>query len=150
MIWQGTSLIDATSGQTLASATRDFITLELDGAPAQKLRITSDNPSLFQAESAGYTFRAGTGDYVLERSSFTTSLYVAHCAGRGYTLQRKSSGFVSARREINRADGTTVAVTRSLPNGDLEVITRCPLDMDIVFMTWALTFVDTPTRRTKF
>lgn len=149
MIWKGNELLDATTGTVLAEATSDSITFDPSGTPVT-LEITSDNPSDFRAAAGDFTFAADGAGFVLERTSFTTSVYVARCEDRSYTLQRKSSGFLSTRRFISKADGTPVAVTRAQPNGDLEVNARRPLDIDLVFMTWALTYVDTPARRTLY
>lgn len=149
MIWQGSELIDAASGAVLAQGSSDRITFD-PGGDEVTLEIVSDNPSRFWASSGDFSFDSDGVDYVLERASFTTSAYVARCGDETYTLQRKSSGFSSARRIIAHADGTPVAVTRARPNGDLEVNARGPLTLDLVFMTWGLTFVDTPNRRTLY
>ena len=55
---------------------------------------------------------------------------------------------------IRPGNGTVVATTRAEMDGDLVVEPHvkldAPLDLDLVFMSWALTYVDTPTRRTNY
>lgn len=55
---------------------------------------------------------------------------------------------------IRPGNGTVVATTCAEMDGDLvvepHVTLDAPLDLDLVFMSWALTYVDTPTRRTNY
>ncbi|WCZ39394.1 hypothetical protein [Corynebacterium jeddahense] len=55
---------------------------------------------------------------------------------------------------IRPGNGTVVATTCAEMDGDLvvepQVKLDAPLDLDLVFMSWALTYVDTPTRRTNY
>lgn len=143
MIWQGFSLIDG--HRALATATPDSVT-----AGHTVLRITSDNPVKFRA------FDVASGDeYELRKAGITVSRYAADCAGRHYTLRR-----AGLRRDIRDASGELVAVVRGRASGDLEVDVAEPtlrvggfgeLELvDLAFMTWGLTLVDAPARRTRY
>ena len=134
MIWQGASLVDDTT--PLAKATPSTITVG-----ERTLRITSDNPTRFIALDDDTREQ-----FTLSKAGLTVSRYAAECAGRRYTLRRWGR-----TREIRDGVGTLVATTRGRANGDLqvEVLAEAPL-VDVVFMTWALTFVDTPARRTLY
>lgn len=153
MIWQGATLID--DQRSLAETTPDTIV-----AGGHVLRIASDNPVKFRA------FDVDTGEeYLLRKAGLTVSRYAAECAGRRYTLNRAGfdflAGAVAPKREIRDAYGELVAVTRGFPSGDLGVDVGGGADgagggldaapfLDLVFMSWALTFVDAPTRRTRY
>lgn len=145
MIWQGTALIDApfpaeVVGDRLIVGTSTLELVSTD--PADIRALTDDGAS-----------------YRLFKSGLSVTRYRAECAGRQYRLNRISG----TRREIIDATGTVIARTRAMYNGDLEVDgaadTKGPvsaasgegnqLAIDLGFMTWALTYVDTPTRRTR-
>lgn len=134
MIWQGALLYDDTT--PLAEATPTAITVG-----ERTLRITSDNPARFIALDCDTREQ-----FTLHKAGLTVSRYVAECAGRHYTLRRRG-----LTREIRDGAGALVATTRGRANGDLqvEVLAEAPL-VDVVFMTWALTFIDTPARRTLY
>lgn len=134
MIWQGASLYDDTT--PLAEATPTTITVG-----ERTLRITSDNPARFIALADDTREQ-----FTLRKAGLTVSRYTAECAGHHYTLRRRG-----LHREIRDGVGTLVATTRGMASGDLqvEVLGEAPL-VDVVFMTWALTFVDTPARRTLY
>lgn len=134
MIWQGASLVDDTT--PLAKATPSTITVG-----ERTLRITSDNPTRFIALDDDTREQ-----FTLRKAGLTVSRYAAECAGRRYTLCRRGRA-----REIRDGAGAPVATTRGRANGDLQVdmLFDAPL-VDVVFMTWALTFVDTPARRTLY
>ena len=154
MIWRGASLID--DQRSIAQSTPDTIT-----GGETVLRITSDNPVKFRAFDV-----ATNEEYLLRKAGFTVSRYAADCAGRRYTLNRAGfdllSGAVTPKREIrnNDGDGELIAVTRGFPSGELGVDVAEPtlradgFDeiqlVDLAFMTWALTFVDAPARRTRY
>ena len=154
MIWQGASLID--DQRSIAQSTPDTITVG-----ETVLRVTSDNPVKFRAFDV-----ATNEEYLLRKAGFTVSRYAADCAGRRYTLNRSGfdllSGAVTPKREIrnNDGDGELIAVTRGFPSGELGVEVAEPtlraagFDeiqlVDLAFMTWALTFVDAPARRTRY
>ncbi|WP_291314158.1 hypothetical protein [Corynebacterium sp. UBA2622] len=131
MIWQGTSLIDApeptsfTDGELVVGR--------------ERLRLTSEDPADIRAVAPdGRAFR-------LRKAGFTVSRYEALCDGRAYRARRTSG----SRREITGPDGTVVARTRGRADGSLEVDPVGGFTLDLAFITWALTYVDTPTRRTR-
>ncbi|MGV0389427.1 hypothetical protein [Corynebacterium sanguinis] len=140
MIWQGRSLVDGPT--TVAEATADAVVVG-----AVTLSVSSSSPADVRATAPdGSTFRVA-------KAGLTVSRYCAECAGRTYALNRTSG----KRREILDADGRVVARTRGLASGDLEVdLAGSAADegpevlLDVVFMSWALTFVDAPTRRTLY
>lgn len=137
MIWHSTSLIDD-HGSHLASSTDATITYGSD-----ELRVVTDSATDFRAVDE----RTGE-EYRVWKSGLTVTRYAADCAGRRYSLNRVGH---RPRREIRAVgSGEIVAVTRGHLSGDLEVRPRRALDLDLVFMSWALTHVDTPTRRTLY
>lgn len=134
MIWKGASLYDDTT--SLAQATPTTITIG-----ERTLRITSDNPARFIALDDDTREQ-----FTLYKAGLTVSRYAAECAGRRYTLRRRGR-----TREIRDGVETLVAATCGMASGDLQVemLAEAPL-VDVVLMTWALTFVDTPARRTRY
>ena len=106
-----------------------------------ELRFRSMNPARLRAVSAGGE------EFVLRKRSLTVSRYTAHCADRDYTLSRVG---VRGCREIRDAAGQLCAVTTPKADGSLEVELHAPLTLDLVFITWALTFVDAAVRRTYY
>ena len=152
MIWQGASLID--DQRSIAESTPDTITVG-----ETVLRVTSDNPAKFRAFDV-----ATNEEYLLRKAGFTVSRYAADCAGRRYTLNRSGfdllSGAITPKREIRDGAGELIAVTRGFPSGELGVDVAEPtlradgFDeiqlVDLAFMSWALTFVDAPARRTRY
>lgn len=156
MIWRGSTLYD--DHRSIAQSTPDTIRVTGDTGAAV-LRITADNPVRFRA------FDVGTGgEYELRKAGLTVSRYVASCAGRRYTCNRTGfdflAGAITPKREIRDASGELIAVTRGFPSGELGVNVAEPtlrlggVDeiqlVDLAFMTWALTFVDAPARRTRY
>lgn len=152
MIWQGVSLID--DQRSVAHSTPDTITVG-----ETVLRVTSDNPVKFRAFDV-----ATNEEYLLRKAGFTVSRYAADCAGRRYSLNRAGfdllSGAITPKREIRDGGGELLAVTRGFPSGDLGVDVAEPMLradgfdeiqlVDLVFISWALTFVDAPARRTRY
>lgn len=152
MIWQGASLID--DQRSIAESTPDTVTVG-----ETVLRIASDNSAKFRAFDV-----ATNEEYLLRKAGFTVSRYAADCAGRRYTLNRSGfdllSGAITPKREIRDGAGELIAVTRGFPSGELGVDVAEPtlradgFDeiqlVDLAFMTWALTFVDAPARRTRY
>ena len=152
MIWQGASLID--DQRSVAHSTPDTITVG-----ETVLRVTSDNPVKFRAFDV-----ATNEEYLLRKAGFTVSRYAADCAGRRYSLNRAGfdllSGAITPKREIRDGGGELLAVTRGFPSGDLGVDVAEPMLradgfdeiqlVDLVFISWALTFVDAPARRTRY
>ena len=109
-------------------------------------------------------FDVGTGgEYALRKAGLTVSRYVAICAGRRYTCNRTGfdflAGAITPKREIRDASGELIAVTRGFPSGELGVNVAEPTlrsggvgevqMVDLAFISWALTFVDAPARRTR-
>jgi len=152
VIWQGASLID--DQRSVAHSTPDTITVG-----ETVLRVTSDNPVKFRAFDV-----ATNEEYLLRKAGFTVSRYAADCAGRRYSLNRAGfdllSGAITPKREIRDGGGELLAVTRGFPSGDLGVDVAEPMLradgfdeiqlVDLVFISWALTFVDAPARRTRY
>lgn len=103
-----------------------------------RLTIASTMPALVRA-----------GDYSLRKQGLTVQVYAASCAGRQYLVRRTGFG-PSKRREILSASGAVVATTRAVAGGrELEL--RCnELNLDVVFISWALTWIDLPVRRTYY
>ncbi|WKD57260.1 hypothetical protein CAPI_03490 [Corynebacterium capitovis DSM 44611] len=133
--WRGTSLIDA---PVATSATPAGITVG-----AETLRVISDNPVDFRASGTdGSTYR-------VHKRGLTVARYDAHCAGRDYSVNRTGVG---KRRDIVDSAGIVVARTREHVDGTLDVLVAddpsAEVMVDVAFISWALTFVDTPTRRT--
>ena len=134
MIWQGSTLLDA---PTTASVTDGELRVG-----AERLRLTSENPTDVRAVAPdGSAYR-------LRKAGVTVARYEATCDGRAYTARRTRG----ARREIIDASGAVVARTHGRADGSLEahvVGEPTPGRMrDLVFLTWGLTYVDCPTRRT--
>ena len=152
MIWQGSSLLD--DHRPIAHSTPDALTVG-----ETVLRIVSDKPVKFSAVDV-----ATGAEYLLRKSGFTVSRYVADCAGRRYTCNRSGfdllSGAATPKREIRDASGELIAVTRGFPSGELGVNVAEPTPrsggvgevqmVDLAFISWALTFVDAPARRTRY
>ena len=134
MIWQGSSLLDAPTTASVADG-------ELRMG-AQKLRLTSEDPTDVRA------FAPDGSAYRLRKAGFTVARYEATCDARAYTARRTRG----ARRDITDSSGRVVAVTHGRADGSLEVHPvgdPTPERMrDLVFITWGLTYVDCPTRRT--
>ena len=109
------------------------------------LRFRSMNPAHLRAESDVRE------EFALRKRSLTVSRYTAHCGdprdGRDYTLSRVG---VRGCREIRDAAGQLCAVTTPKHDGSLEVELHAPLTLDLVFITWALTYVDAAVRRTYY
>lgn len=152
MIWQGSSLLD--DQRPIAHSTPDSLTVG-----ETVLRIASDNPVNFRAVDV-----ASGSEYLMRKAGFTVSRYTADCAGRRYTCNRSGfdllSGAAAPEREIRDASGELIAVTRGFPTGDLGVDMAEPTLrpdgfgevqlVDLAFISWALTFVDAPARRTRY
>ena len=152
MIWRGSTLYD--DHRSIAQSTPDTITVG-----ETVLRVTSDNPVKFRAFDV-----ATNEEYLLRKAGFTVSRYAADCAGRRYSLNRSGfdllSGAITPKREIRDASGELIAVTRGFPSGELGVNVAEPTlrsggvgevqMVDLAFMSWALTFVDAPARRTRY
>ncbi|OFP34628.1 MULTISPECIES: hypothetical protein [unclassified Corynebacterium] len=105
------------------------------------LRFRSMNPAHLRAESADGE------EFAVRKRSLTVSRYTAHCGDRDYTLTRVG---MRGRREIRDAAGELCAVTTPKADGSLEVELHSALTLDLVFITWSLTYVDAAVRRTYY
>lgn len=140
MIWEEQAL----AGAPVETAfDPDTSTLEVGH---QRLRVVSDNP--VDVRAVGPDGSA----YRLSKRGLTVSHYEAVCGGRHYTARRAGGRGLGKRREIRDASGRLVAVTRGLPNGDLEVELPAGegFTLDVAFVSWALLLVDAPVRRTLY
>lgn len=139
MIWQSTSLIDGPVNAHFDETSNTLV------AGSEALQFTSTDPTDLRAVDAdGRTYR-------LVKRSITVARYEAICAGRHYTA-RRAGGFIDRRREIANEAGEPVAVAVGKLNGDLELQptgAEVPF-VDLLFISWALTYVDAPTRRTLY
>ncbi|WP_342318202.1 hypothetical protein [Corynebacterium mayonis] len=133
MRWQDTVLVGAPFDASFDSGVLSVGCVQL--------RILSDSGEDVRAVTPeGAAFR-------LRKVSLTVNRYEASCDGREYEANRTRG----SRREIRNAEGSIVARTRAHLDGSLEVDlagTPAP-EVDVGFITWALTYVDTPGRRTK-
>lgn len=147
MIWKDTVLVGAPVPTAFDPATGIL------AIGSEELRFVSDTATDVRAVAAdGRSYR-------LVKRSMTTSRYEAICGsagddGRRYTARRTGGHLFERRRDITDVHGELVAETRGLPNGDLELIpaaeeTAASL-VDFAFISWGLTYVDAPTRRTLY
>lgn len=139
MIWQSTSLIDGPVNAHFDETSNTLI------AGSETLQFTSTDPTDLRAVDADGR------EYRLVKRSITVARYEAICAGRRYTA-RRAGGFIDRRREIANEAGEPVAVAVGKLNGDLELQptgAEVPF-VDLLFISWALTYVDAPTRRTLY
>lgn len=141
MIWKGLSLIDA---PVVTEYLADQATLVIG---RETLRVVSDNATDVRAASAdGRSYR-------LVKRSATVARYEAICDGARYLARRTGGRLWEKRREITDGSGRLVAVTRGLPNGDLELEVAGGAEeftVDLAFISWALLLVDAPVRRTLY
>lgn len=140
MIWREHTLYREATGETVA-AVEESESGDVLRYGCHELRFRSMNPAHLRAVSA-----VGE-EFVLRKRSLTVSRYTAHCGGRDYTLSRVG---VRGCREIRDAAGQLCAVTTPKAHGSLEVELHAPLTLDLVFITWALTYVDAAVRRTYY
>lgn len=133
MIWNGSSLVDG----PVTVAHVDGETLILG---EQQLRVVSENHTDMRAvDPDGALYRA-------RKVGLTVSRYRAECAGRAYSVNRTGAG---TRREIlAQPGGQIVGRTRGCPDGSLVLEPQGTAGIDLVFISWAMTYVDAPTRRT--
>lgn len=132
MRWQGTSLIDAPTPASFTDGVLEF--------GEHRLRFVSQDPVDVRAvDQDGRPYR-------LRKAGLTVSRYEAVCDTRVYTARRS----FGKRREIVRADGSVAATTQARADGALEVAPAGELTLDLVFISWALTYVDASARRTLY
>ena len=144
MIWREHTLYREATGETVAvvdeSESGDVLRFG-----CHDLRFRSMNPAHLRAASADGE------EFVLRKRSLTVSRYTAHCGGprdgRDYTAYRFGA---RGRREIRDAAGQLCAVTTPKADGSLKVELCGEPTLDLVFITWALTYVDAAVRRTYY
>lgn len=135
--WQGNALVSDT-GAPLA--------LYEDGA------LTADGVRIEVTHSAGamrwkVTGTSGEEDFAVRMRGLGVGALTARCGSRTYSLVRESA--LSKSRLLIDASGTPRATTTPTNGVDLAVAqTREIPFADLVFLTWALTLIDTPGRRT--
>lgn len=109
------------------------------------LRFSSMSPAYLRAASDNGEM------FTLRKRSLTVSRYSARCGTasgcRDYTVHRVG---VRGRREIRNAEGELLALTTPRPDGALEVEAYVEPTVDLVFITWGLTYVDAAVRRTYY
>lgn len=153
MIWQGNSLISGT-GTTIAEHTSDGggVLRLADGttidvhhsAGSLRWEVTGETAGADGAASAP----SRTTSYSVRMQGFGVGTLIARCGSRVYRLRR--DGVLGAKRSIVDANGVVVALTSPRARMDLSVEQKREIPLgDLVFMTWALTLVDTPARTTK-
>ncbi|MDY6050752.1 MAG: hypothetical protein SPI77_09455 [Corynebacterium sp.] len=116
----------STGDRILLDPVKSFLHLRLTGSPADSGEVWS-----------------------VAQKGLTVTKLVADCAGRNYTLNRPR--LTTMRREIRSVEaGSVVAVAKPAARGELQVFVSDEVPTaDLAFMTWALTLVDVPARRTK-
>lgn len=135
--WQGNALVSDT-GAPLA--------LYEDGA------LTADGVRIEVTHSAGamrwkVTGTSGEEDFAVRMRGLGVGTLTARCGSRTYSLVRESA--LSKSRLLIDASATPLATTTPKNGVDLAVAqTREIPFADLVFLTWALTLIDTPGRRT--
>lgn len=141
MIWKELSLIDAPVHTEYLAEQATLV------VGREALRVVSDDATDVRAAAAdGRSYR-------LVKRSATVSRYEAICGGTRYLARRTGGRLWEKRREITDESGRLVAVTRGLPNGDLELEVAGgdeEFTVDLAFISWALLLVDAPVRRTLY
>lgn len=137
-VWDGATLV--ADGTVIAAVTADN-------------QLTVDGTRIDVCHTAGALRWQVTGTSQKEKFSIRmrglgTNNLVAHCGPRSYRAQRDSA--FSTSRTIVDEEGVVVARTRPRKGTELhtELYDAAPLP-DLAFITWALTFMDTPGRTTK-
>lgn len=137
-VWEGSTLV--AGGNVVAAVTADG-------------ELTVDGKRIKVSHTAGALRWQVTGTSAHEKFSIRmrglgTGNLVAHCGPRSYRAQRDSA-FATSRTIVDE-EGVVVARTRPRRGTELhtELFDAAPLP-DLAFITWALTFMDTPGRTTK-
>ena len=137
-VWDGATLV--TDGTVIAAVTADN-------------ELTVDGTRIDVSHTAGALRWQVTGtsaheEYKIRMRGLATGNLVAHCGPRSYRARRDSA--FSTSRTIVDEEGVVVGRTRPRSGTELhtEIYDAAPL-ADLVFITWALTFMDTPGRTTK-
>lgn len=137
-VWEGSTLV--TDGTVVAAVTADG-ELTVDG---QRITITHTAGALrweVKGTSADENFR-------IRMRGLGTGTLTARCGSRRYRAER--NGTFSTTRSIFNDDGILVARTAPRKGTELhvELFDAAPLP-DLAFITWALTYMDTPGRNTR-
>ena len=137
-VWDGASLV--ADGTVIAAVTAEN-ELTVDGARIDVSHTTG-------ALCWQVTGKSAHENFSIRMRGLGTGNLVAHCGPRSYRAQRDSA--FSTSRTIVDEDGVVVARTRPRKGTELhaELDDAVPL-ADLAFITWALTFMDTPGRTTK-
>ena len=137
-VWEGASLV--ANGNVVAAVTADN-ELTVDG----KRIAVSHTAGALRWQVSG---ESADENFSIRMRGLGTSNLVAHCGPRSYRAQRE--GAFSTARTIVDEEGVVVARTRPRRGTQLhvELDDAAPLS-DLAFLTWALTFMDTPGRTTK-
>lgn len=142
--WRGPQLIDA-AGVSLATFSLPDSALKIAGGPPITVEHTA---GAMRWEVTGTTAEGET--WTVRTHGFGVRVLTARCGSRSYRLER--SGRMSKKRTVTNAAAAVIAETSPRGLQDLAVTptaaaSAVPL-ADIAFMSWALTLIDTPARRT--
>lgn len=137
-VWDGATLV--ADGTVIAAVTAD-----------NQLTVDGTRIDVSHTADALRWQVTGTSDkekFSIRMRGLGTGNLVAHCGPRSYRAQRDSA--FSTSRTIVDEEGVVVARTRPRRGTELhtELYDAAPLP-DLAFITWALTFMDTPGRTTK-
>ncbi|MCZ9293403.1 hypothetical protein [Corynebacterium meitnerae] len=141
--WRGHELIDV-SGLPLATFSPTDNTLDMAGAtPITVVHTAGAMRWEVSGTAAGET-------YTVRTHGFGVRTLTARCGSRSYQLER--TGRMSKKRTVTNAAGAVIAETAPRGLQDLVVTPTAaaasvPL-ADLVFLSWALTLIDTPARQT--
>ena len=147
--WRGDELIDV-SGAPLATYSAPDNALDLTGTTTVATPITvAHTAGAMRWEVSGTTAMGET--WTVRTHGFGVRVLTARCGSRTYRLER--AGYMTKKRTVtDLATGAIIAETspRGLQNlavTPTAAASAAPL-ADIVFMSWALTLIDTPARQT--
>ena len=118
--------------------------------------LSADDVSIEVKHSAGAVSWKVTGEvrdtgekFSVRTRGIGVGTLTARCGSRTYTLER--GGAFSKTRTLIDVSGAPCATTS--PKNGLDLAVTQTRDMpfaDLVFLTWALTLIDTPARRTLY
>lgn len=138
-VWEKAALV-AESGTVIAAVTAGN-ELVADGT---KISV-SHTAGALRWEVSG---ASAEEDFQIRMRGLGTGTLTAQCGPRRYTMQR--DGTFSTKRSIVNEEGELVARTAPRNGTELhvELYDAAPV-ADLAFITWVLTLMDTPGRRTK-
>ncbi|WP_454044904.1 hypothetical protein [Corynebacterium sp. Marseille-Q2516] len=140
-VWEGNELIDAPSGEVLASVRSDVLHIGDE-------RILIEHSAA--APMTRFWARATTSSgqvLTIAQDGLTVAQLRARCADRDYTLVRTS--LWRTQRVVRDGQGREVAHVRPLISGRVEFIAEHPRLLDAVFLSWGCVLVDAPVRRPR-